>query len=539
MRLSSSKKWIALRQEFYLSLRAQVERRIGFQKGEILTFQNQYEKDLSGGWKMTSTPDFIKRIQESQLILLADFHALQQSQKAHLRILRKCNPKNVVLVLECFYASHQKYVDRFMSGEMAERDFLKAVEWKKSWGFAWQHYKPLLKWAMAHRISVYGANLKTTNDDPKALYKRDVFAAQVIAEVINQHQNQSVFVQFGDLHLAKTKLPTEIRKRTSSRLKMIRVFQNAEKIYFQLMNQGIENQVDLVQISNDTFCLMNVPPWVKWQNYLLFLEQSLDSILRSKAAYDPVEFTDHVASHVRLITQQLELEVSLAALSVFTAEDQGMWSKIEKVAAPQVLALLKTAVEEGISFYFPPAQMGYLARPTVNHSAQVAAQYVIFQIQKMQGPLVRFPQDFHRLIWFEGLSYFCTKLVNPKRKTDTVFDIKTSLSSPKTRAFGREALLLSLAQKTKELMILSGKNSAKLSFLPRRKKSYFIAGRLLGGLIGERLFYGLRKNKLNAKFFKQIFERDLLSSSFDHSYYEMLEIIETLPIEFKSKADKL
>ncbi|MFN8943536.1 MAG: ChaN family lipoprotein, partial [Pseudobdellovibrionaceae bacterium] len=224
MRLSSSKKWIALRQEFYLSLRAQVERRIGFQKGEILTFQNQYEKDLSGGWKITPTPDFIKRIQESQLILLADFHALQQSQKAHLRILRKCNPKNVVLVLECFYASHQKYVDRFMSGEMAERDFLKAVEWKKSWGFAWQHYKPLLKWAMAHRIPVYGANLKTTNDDPKALYKRDVFAAQVIAEVINKHQDQSVFVQFGDLHLAKTKLPTEIRKRTSSRLKMIRVF---------------------------------------------------------------------------------------------------------------------------------------------------------------------------------------------------------------------------------------------------------------------------------------------------------------------------
>ncbi len=539
MRLTSSKKWIALRQEFYSSLRAQVERRLGLQRGEILSYQKQYEKDLSGGWKIFTTVQFLKRLHSSKLILLADFHALQQSQKAHLRILRKCDPNSAVLVMECFFKSKQKILNEFLNGNLAEKDFLRAIEWKKTWGFPWQHYKPILKWAMIHKVPVYAANLETADHDPRALYKRDAFAAEVILDVMNRHPNQSVFVQYGDLHLAKSKLPMLIHKKLPRKTSVVRVLQNAEKIYFQLMNQGIENQVDLVQISQDTFCLMNVPPWVKWQNYLLFLEQSLDASLRSKLTYDPVEFTDHVASHVRLITQQLGIEVSLAALSVFTAEDQKVWNQIEKAAKPAVLSLLRTAVEEGISFYFPPAQVGYLARPTVNHSAQLAAQYVIYQVQKLKEPLFNLPEDFHRLIWFEGLSYFCTKLVNPKRKTDTIFDIKTSLASPKTHEFGRESLLLSLAQKTKELMILSGKTNARLSFAPRRKKSYFIAARLLGGLIGERLYFGLRKNKLNADFLKQIFERDFLSSSFDHRYYEMLEVIESLPLEFKSKADKL
>jgi hypothetical protein len=539
MRISSTKKWIALRQEFYLSLRAQVEHRLGLQKGEIQSYQKQYEKDLSGSWKNYSTDQFIDKVKKSKLILLADFHALQQSQKAHLRILRKCDSKSVILVMECFYKSKQHLLDQFVQGNLIEKDFLKAIEWKRTWGFPWQHYKPILKWAIAHRVPVYGANLETDDDDPKALFKRDQFAADLVASLHRKHPTKSIFLQYGDLHLAKSKLPQLLQKKIPKSVKPIRVLQNAEKIYFQLMNQGIENQVDLVQISSNTFCLLNVPPWVKWQNYLLFLEQSLDTVLRSKKTYDPIEFTDHVASHVKLIKHELGLEVSVSALSVFTTEDQGMWAKIEKTANPAVLSILKTAVEEGISFYFPPLQMGYLARPTVNHSAQLAAQYVISQVQNLREPLFHFPQDFHRLIWFEGLSYFCTKLVNPKRKTDTIFDIKTSLASPKTHEFGRESLLLSLAQKTKELLVLSGKNNAKLSFVPHRKKSYYIAARLLGGLIGERLYYGLRRNRLNAEFFKRIFERDLLSSSFDHSYYEILEVIESLPMEFKSKADKL
>ncbi len=81
------------------------------------------------------------------------------------------------------------------------------------------------------------------------------------------------------------------------------------------------------------------------------------------------------------------------------------------------------------------------------------------------------PADFLGFIWLEGMAYFGSKIINHKRKTDTIADIKASLTSRGPSDLGKEALQLSLAQKMHELMVITGDVKHRLQAQPRRKWS--------------------------------------------------------------------
>src|SRR5205814_1278322 len=144
-------------------------------------------------------------------------------------------------------------------------EFLKAIEWKKNWGFPWDHYKPLFRWAQKHKVRVFGLNLKKEKGSLQGLRERDQFSAEQIAEIAKKHPDRKLFIIYGDLHLAKAHLPAKVEKKLKSK-KFLFVFQNSEKIYFQLLKKEIEHQVDVVRRGGNQFCLLSVPPWVKWQN---------------------------------------------------------------------------------------------------------------------------------------------------------------------------------------------------------------------------------------------------------------------------------
>ena len=78
----------------------------------------------------------IKEIEKARLILGADFHAYQQSQRSHLRILRSLDPSlPIVLGLECFEVQHQSYIDAYLAGVLTDDELLRKTKWKQRWGF--------------------------------------------------------------------------------------------------------------------------------------------------------------------------------------------------------------------------------------------------------------------------------------------------------------------------------------------------------------------------------------------------------------------
>jgi hypothetical protein len=531
---SSPRHWIKIRQELYEQVQNHVQGLLGANSSGLSRYQSAYEKEFRRSWKVSSREDLLKAIGKARIIWIGDFHALRQSQKAQLRILKSISNSGQLLIgLECIQARHQRFLDRFIQGKMTERDFLKSVEWKKNWGFPWDYYKPLFRWAQKNRVRVFGLNLKTNEKTAKTLKDRDRFSGRKIIEIMQKFPDHQLFVVYGDLHLAEPHLPAVVKKKIPED-RFLFIYQNPERIYFQLLRKEIEHQVDVVRLSVNRFCLLNVPPWVKWQNYLLYLEEHYD-----QGVDEDLDLTDYVARYVKVISQDLGLPVSLDHFSIATANDRGVWAQLAGDLSRAELDLMEAWIESGRSFFVPSRGVGYLGRPTVNSAAQLAMAIVFATASGQKRLPLKMPDDFVALIWLEAVQYFGSKLINPKRKTDTLNDIKATLQAHSPEDGGKESLQLALSQKMSELLYLSGSRRQKDMSRPRRKKSYLEAARILGGILGEKLHHAYRRKLFSKNSLLGLLRKSIDSDQFGNIYWEMIEVIESFPEPFQSKKEKL
>jgi hypothetical protein len=181
---------------------------------------------------------------------------------------------------------------------------------------------------------------------------------------------------------------------------------------------------------------------------------------------------------------------------------------------------------------------GYLPRASVNHAAALAMEYLLFKLSGLNKNMLAAPEDFTRWIWMNGWSYFGSKLINPRRKTDTLHDIKARLTNPQGK-LEREPLQLALSQKIFELARASGHATANSKMKPRRKNSYIIAAELLGGLMGEKIFEAYSRNKLSVERIRKQLALSMDSPAFQSEYFKFIQFLEEIPISFKSKEEKI
>ncbi len=530
----SSRNWIRLRQDLYEQVQSHVQALLGQSSEGLARYQREYEKEFRRAWKVSSREILLAALSRSQVIWMGDFHALQQSQKAQLRVLKAIpDAQNLMLGMECVEARHQKVLDRYLAGKISDREFLKAIEWKKSWGFPWEHYKPLFRWAQKNKVRVFGLNLRTEDRTARALKERDRFSGQKILEITRKFPEKKLFVIFGDLHLADRHLPAVVKKGIPEK-KFLFVFQNSEKIYFQLLKKEIEHQVDVVKLSFNRFCLLNVPPWVKWQNYLLYLEKHFD-----QEVDDELDLTDYVAHYVKIIGEDLGVPVQTDHFSVATPSDRSGWQQIQSNLSEKELEMVKAWVEDGRSFFIPRSRVGFMGRLSVNSAAQLAMAVVFADCSQQKRLPLLMPQDFLRLIWLEAIQYFGSKMINPKRKSDTLNDIKATLQARSPLDGGKEALQLALNQKMLELLHLAGGRKGRDLPKPRKKKAYQEAARILGGMMGEKLYHAYRRKLLSKSSLLGLLRKPLDSDEFTNIYWEILEIVESFPEPFHSKSEKM
>lgn len=521
--------WYRIRREMFDQLMAEVSSRLGPEDPSIRRARRAYQKEVNSSWKVSDRTELAQAFRQHDVTLIGDFHALLQSQKTQRRLLEQffeASNLSFDLGVECLPKSSQKWIDAFLGGEIDEKEFLRKTRWEKVWGFPWEHYREIFLWAKERSLRVVALNTLKSS-----LKERDRFAAKTIAAEVRRGRNRWVIL-FGDLHLREASLPRELVK--AGLPEPLRIFQNVEEASFRLMQKGLDHRTDVVRYDSHRYAVLSIPPWVKWQNYLLWLDQNLDEELE-----ESVDLTDSVLRYVRWIKQELKLEVNEAELSVYSAGDPDLWSRVRKTARPQERKWLEMMIEDGRSFYLSKAGWGYLARPSVNHAASLAMQFIHDRLCGGAALRFQFPDDFPRMIWIESVAYFGSKLINPKRKANTLKDIRASLSSQQGRDAGREALRMALSQKMIELMRGDDQAFELTPYRPKRPASWIAAAHLLGGLAGERLAEAFQKGRLGSDEILALLKKPLHHDRFDLIYLELLDMIESLPAPFLSKKEKL
>jgi hypothetical protein len=528
-----STRLVQIRKDFYLNIKKKVESIIGLETKDLKVYRDVYDKELGKlNWQDVDKRHLFSRLKSAQVVIVGDFHAQKQSTRGFLRLIRKIRTP-FLIALECLCVQDQPAIELFLSGQITEKEFLAKVGWKKNWGFPWENYKPLFKWAQQNKVKVYGINSRLKI---KSLKERDSFSAEAIKRIHSLNKGSQIFIQYGDLHLASSHLPKAIKKNLPKADQCV-IYQSPEILYFKIMEKQKELSTDVVKLTADKWALNVVPPWIKWQDYLLYLESGHDK----KIQIQDVDPTDTIAQTVDFLSKSFGLETDLSALSVYTSTDNHFFDLVDKCSFALKNKIIEN-VQEGLSFYVPEIQCGYLARHSVNHVIRLAAQYIYYQEKCFTKTILDPKKDFLKMIWFEAVIYFFSKVKNPKRKTDTLQDIRNALQKEQFDDRGKEALMLALTQKLSEMQFLSeGKYRARneAALAKYSKKSFLISSQIIGGIMGEKIFYAFTKKMLNLPSDKNLLFKNMQNPSFGKIYYESLEMIESWPIGFKSKYDRL
>ena len=408
----------------------------------------------------------------------------------------------------------------------------------ESWGFPWENYRPLFELARERGYRIIGLS-DHLRDQSESLKARDKVAARILIREIREYPKRKIYVLFGDLHIAQKHLPGEFKalsEKESLKISTLSILLNPEKIYFKLAEKGLENKIEIVKLARNQFCVMGSPPWVQWQSYLMYLERSTDQMLRDEdPEFDP---TDEVRALIELVCSDLNLKVATNDLAVYSSYDEKVLRAIKKQIVKKEFRIVDDLIEDGRSIYFPQNGVCYLARPSVNHIAELAGLYLHAKISKRKKFFWNMPGDFEKQIWCEAMSFFVSKLINHKRYSQSLTDLSQKLRENSTPG-EQEVLKLALDHRMGEVLLLHQMKKRKRSFKPRRKTSYLFAARILGSMMGERLYIAMQSNKIKLDEIVEFLRFDPERADFLEFYLKILRWLEPVHLEMKSRRERL
>jgi len=514
--MSLRKNWILTRQKLLRRAKSQVQFHSGEQSIEIQAYRKLYEKEFSGAWRPSNVDRLLEAVEKAELVLGGDFHAYSQSQRTHLRILRALpKSKRVILALECLFAGDQKIVDQFMAGQLSEDQFLLRIGWNKKWGFPWENYRPLFDLAKKRGYHVAALNksgVRNTN-------QRELLAAKIVNQLKRKYPQHLIYVVYGDFHLSTSQLPKKVRLKNC---RTLIIHQDSSKLYFKLARKRREEIVKVLEKSPNQFCVLTSPPWVKWQSYHFYLEGLGDSSLGDES--DSIDWTEPVHSLFEIVSDDIDLRMKGDDFSVYLLDDPAVMKILKNNMPKKYLSLSRWMKSNGRSFFVPVGGLFLISHPSVNHAAGLFGDYIQSRLTARSRLLWDMPQDFAPLIWIESLGFFMSKLINHRRKPEQIQSLMVS-SSPESR----EVLFLILEQNMDFLRWAQGQERRPRRFKPSRRTSYLSAARLLGGLLGERMYALFRSGKIDSKRVLGWLSKNVEDDDFDCFFKDVVGLLKFVP----------
>ncbi|NJL00892.1 MAG: ChaN family lipoprotein [Spirulinaceae cyanobacterium RM2_2_10] len=105
----------------------------------------------------------IEQLRAANVVYLGEQHDRVADHEAQLEIVQALHAANpqLAIALEMFQHPFQAALDRYLAGESDEAALLAESEYEQRWGFPWEFYAPLLRFAKANQIPVIALNTPT------------------------------------------------------------------------------------------------------------------------------------------------------------------------------------------------------------------------------------------------------------------------------------------------------------------------------------------------------------------------------------------
>lgn len=103
----------------------------------------------------------LRAVTSARVVFVGETHDNPASHRLELQVLRALSdryPGRVAMGMEMFTPQQQPVLDRWVRGELSEKEFLRQSRWYDVWGMDFDYYKALLEFARGRRIPVLGLN---------------------------------------------------------------------------------------------------------------------------------------------------------------------------------------------------------------------------------------------------------------------------------------------------------------------------------------------------------------------------------------------
>lgn len=110
-----------------------------------------------------SQAEIVSELAQADIVYLGETHDSVEDHQAQLDIIQALFQKNsqIAIALEMFQRPYQPVLDRYLAGEIDEAQLREQSEYDQRWGFDWEYYAPILRFAQAHQLPVLALNTPT------------------------------------------------------------------------------------------------------------------------------------------------------------------------------------------------------------------------------------------------------------------------------------------------------------------------------------------------------------------------------------------
>ncbi len=105
----------------------------------------------------------LQQLTQANVVYLGETHNNPQDHLIQLQIieeLHRQNP-NIAIAMEMFQRPFQFQLDRYIANDLTERQLQDRTDYKDRWGYPWEYYAPILRFAKANRLPVLAMNTPT------------------------------------------------------------------------------------------------------------------------------------------------------------------------------------------------------------------------------------------------------------------------------------------------------------------------------------------------------------------------------------------
>jgi uncharacterized iron-regulated protein len=110
-----------------------------------------------------SHQDILAQLLKANIIYLGETHDSPEDHRAQQEIIQALHRHKgkIAIAMEMFQRPFQTLLDRYLAGEITEAELREQTEYDQRWGFDWEFYAPILRFAKVNQLPVLALNTST------------------------------------------------------------------------------------------------------------------------------------------------------------------------------------------------------------------------------------------------------------------------------------------------------------------------------------------------------------------------------------------